>query len=248
MGSLKHSDEEIKKAVRMKFTVMATAGLEQCEWEADSGKIAAAAHIGYDNRKLSALPGGIVDTYCGCANPLTIDKIKPGEVVLDLGCGGGLDCFMVADIVGDEGKVIGLDMTKEMVRKANMNAEKLRLHNVEFKRGEIEDIPLEDNSVDVIISNKSINLCPDKKKAFQESFRVLKPGGRLMVCDVLSREDIPDDVRDDLDAWAMSHSSVIKEEEYLESIKKAGFQDVQVLSKDMFEGLISARIKARKPA
>jgi arsenite methyltransferase len=248
MKPLKHSSEEIKKAVRMRYTVMATAGSQQCEWEADAGKITRATYAGYDSSKIAALPGGILDTFCGCGNPLRIGRLKPGETVLDLGCGGGLDSFLAAELVGDKGKVVGLDMTKEMLRRAGMNAEKMRFRNVAFKRGEMEDIPLEDNSVDVIISNNAINLSPEKERVLGESFRVLRPGGRLMICDLVSKEDVPEEERDDLDAWAMCQSSVIKEEDYLDIIKKSGFENIRVLSKDFFEGLISIKIKADKPA
>lgn len=248
MKPLKHSIEEIKKAVRMKYTVIATAGCEQCEWEADAGKITQAGYAGYDNRNIAALPGGVLDTFSGCGNPLSIEKLKPGETVLDLGCGGGLDSFLAAELVGEKGRVIGLDMTKEMIRKAETNAEKMRLKNVTLKRGEMEDIPLEDGSVDVIISNNAINLSPEKEKVFAESFRVLRPGGRLMICDLISKEDIPDEEREDLNAWALCQSSVVTEEEYLDIIKKAGFENITIVSKDFFEGRISMRIKADKPA
>lgn len=248
MMGLKHSDEEIKKAVRLKYTEIATAGLEQCEWEADAGKIAKAGYLGYDIKKLSRMPGGMIDTFCGCGNPLTKDKLKPGEIVLDLGSGGGLDCFLAAELVGDKGKVIGLDMTKEMLRKAQMGANKLKLRNVEFKRGDIEDIPLENGSVDVVISNCVINLSPNKDKVFRESFRVLKPRGRLIVCDVVSKEDIPKDSRNNLDIWVLCQGGVVKEEEYIEKIRKAGFEKIEIVSKAPFEGLVSAKIKALKPA
>lgn len=248
MGALKHTSEEIKKAVRMKYTLIATAGYEQCEWEADRNIIPRLGHCGYDTKRLTEMPAGLLDAFCGCGNPLTIGKLKPGEVVLDLGSGAGLDCFLASEIVGDKGKVIGLDMTKEMLRKAATGAEKLKLKNVEFKRGDIEDIPLEDGSVDVIVSNCAINLSPDKDKVFQEALRVLKPGGRLIICDLVSAEEVPDDIKNDLELWAMCQGGVIREEEYRKKIEQAGFRDIEVVSKSPFEGLISVTMKASKPA
>jgi ubiquinone/menaquinone biosynthesis C-methylase UbiE len=165
---------------------------------------------------------------------VALASLAEGETVLDLGCGAGLDCFLAANKVGKRGKVIGVDMTPEMIDKARENAEKGGYGNVEFRLGEIENIPAADNSADVVISNCVINLSPDKSRVFAEAFRVLKPGGRLMVSDIVLREELPDFIRNSVAAYVGCIAGAMLKDEYLETIREAGFQDVRVLDEVAF--------------
>ena len=160
--------------------------------------------------------------------------LKPGETVLDLGCGGGFDCFLAAKQVGSGGKVIGVDMTPEMVDLARRNAAKDDYENVEFKLGEIENLPIADNSVDAIISNCVINLSPDKMRVFREAFRVLKPGGRLMVSDIVLLRELPGIVRDSVAAYVACISGAMMKDRYLGTIESAGFGDIRVVGDTAF--------------
>ncbi len=178
------------------------------------------------------MPESVTDISLGCGNPLAISELQAGEVVLDLGSGGGIDCFLAAKQVGPEGKVIGLDVTPEMIKLARSNAKKIGATNVDFRYGEMEDIPLPDGSVDVVISNCVINLSPDKDAVFGEVFRVLRPGGRMNVSDIVVDGDLPQPIRDSLDAWAGCVAGALDESDYLSKIRGAGFEDVQVLSRD----------------
>lgn len=164
----------------------------------------------------------------GCGNPIALASLKPGETVLDLGSGPGLDCFLAANKVGKHGNVIGIDMTPEMIAKARKNAKK-KYPTVEFRLGKIEKLPVADNSVDVIISNCVINLSPDKPKVFKEAFRVLKPGGRLMVSDVVITNQLPEELMNSIGAYVGCLSGAIMKGRYLGTIKKAGFKDVKIL-------------------
>jgi arsenite methyltransferase len=186
----------------------------------------------YSVAELADLPGSVTDASLGCGNPTAIAALQPGEVVLDLGSGGGIDCFLAADRVGPEGRVIGLDMTPDMIKLARRNAKKVGLKNVEFRYGEMEDIPLPDASVDVIISNCVINLSPDKEAVFGEAFRVLRPGGRMTVSDVVVDGDLPQAIRSKLDAWAACIAGALDESVYLDKIRAAGFEEVEVLSRE----------------
>ncbi|TET39697.1 MAG: arsenite methyltransferase [Dehalococcoidia bacterium] len=168
----------------------------------------------------------------GCGNPAAVAELKAGEVVLDLGSGGGIDCFLAAQKVGPEGRVIGLDMTAEMIRLARENAEKLSLDNVEFRLGEMEHMPIEASSVDVVISNCVINLSPDKDAVFQEAFRVLKPGGRMCVSDIVTQGELTAEVRESLEQWAACVAGALGERVYLEKIRAAGFVEVSLEGKN----------------
>jgi SAM-dependent methyltransferase len=174
----------------------------------------------------------VTDTSLGCGNPLAIAELQPGEIVLDLGSGGGIDCFLAAKRVGPEGRVIGLDMTPDMIKLARRNAKKLDAQNVDFRYGEMEDMPLPGESVDVVISNCVINLSPDKDAVFGEAFRVLRPGGRLSVSDIVVDGELPAPIRQNLNAWAGCVAGALDESDYLDKIRAAGFQDVLVLSRD----------------
>ena len=189
--------------------------------------------IGYSDKELKAVPDG-ANLGLGCGNPLALSSIREGETVLDLGSGAGFDCFLAAAQVGKNGRVIGVDMTSVMVNKARENAEKGNYKNVEFRLGEIERLPVADGSVDLIISNCVINLSPDKGKVFQEAFRVLKPGGRIMISDIVLLKELPSFIRDSIEAYIGCLSGAIKKDEYLQKIKEAGFQDVKVMGESSF--------------
>jgi SAM-dependent methyltransferase len=175
------------------------------------------------SEKLDNLPGDVANFSLGCGNPLALAELKEGEVVLDLGSGGGLDCFLAAEKVGAGGQVIGLDMTPEMIQLARENARKMGATNVEFRLGEMERMPLEDNSVGVIISNCVINLSPDKDAVFKEAYRVLKPGGRLSISDIVLLGELPQEVKASLEEWAGCIAGALQEKVYLDKIRAAGF-------------------------
>ncbi|MDH4067872.1 MAG: arsenite methyltransferase, partial [Dehalococcoidia bacterium] len=170
----------------------------------------------------------------GCGNPVALASLKEGEVVLDLGSGAGFDCFLAASRVGPQGKVIGVDMTPEMLDKARENVRQGNYQNVEFRLGEIENLPVADNSVDVIISNCVINLSQDKPKVFKEAFRVLKPGGRLMVSDIVLLGDLPREILNSVEAYVGCIAGASKKIDYLEAIKAAGFTQVEVVDETVF--------------
>lgn len=204
--------------------------------------------IGYSRDELGGLPEIAIGASAGCGNPSTLAGLREGEVVLDLGSGGGIDVFLAAKKVGPSGKSIGVDMTQDMIDLAKKNADEMGLENVEFRLGDIENLPVEDESVDVIISNCVINLSPDKDKVFSEAFRVLKPGGRMMVSDIVSEGELPRDIREDPDAWAGCIAGALDEKVYLEKIRGAGFRDIQVLSKRRFMDIVnSIEVEAHKP-
>jgi SAM-dependent methyltransferase len=217
----------------------------------DCGTTSAAQYaqeIGYTLDELGEIPTVAAIASAGCGNPTALAGLKIGEVVLDLGSGGGIDVFLAAKKVGPEGRAIGVDMTQEMIDLAERNAEELGLGNVEFRLGDIEELPVEDGSMDVIISNCVINLAPDKDRVFAEAFRVLKPGGRMMVSDIVTDGPLSEDIRGDPDAWAACISGALDEEVYLGKIRNAGFEEVRTVSKRSFRGVAySAEVEARKP-
>ena len=187
--------------------------------------------LGYSEQDLDKAPSG-ADMGLGCGNPKAIAALKPGETVVDLGAGGGFDCFLAAHEVGDKGRVIGIDMTPDMLTKARANAVRGEYSNVEFRLGEIEYLPVADNSADVIISNCVINLSPDKAQVFRDAFRVLKPGGRLAISDVVATIELPEEIRNDADliAGCMGNASLI---ETLEGyMAAAGFTAIRITPKD----------------
>lgn len=189
----------------------------------------------YPAQELASLPESVTDLALGCGNPIAIAELKPGEVVLDLGSGGGIDCFLAARQVGPQGRVIGLDMTPEMIKLARQNAKKVGATNVEFRYGEMEDIPLPDESVDVIISNCVINLSPDKDAVFAEAYRVLRPGGRLVISDIVTYGPLPEAVRNSLEAWAGCVAGALDEAAYLDKMRQAGFIEVEVTGRSFAE-------------
>jgi SAM-dependent methyltransferase len=207
-----------------------------------------ATKIGYTLEELSEIPDAAQMASAGCGNPTALAGLKEGEVVLDLGSGGGIDVFIAAKKVGSTGKVIGVDMTQEMLDLANKNAEELGIKNVEFRKGDIEELPVESGSIDVIISNCVINLAPDKDKVFREAYRVLKPGGRIMVSDIVTEGELPESIRNDPAAWADCISGALEVNDYLNKIRTAGFENVRVVDKRGFMQIVfSAEIEAFKP-
>jgi arsenite methyltransferase len=160
-----------------------------------------AERLGYPSKQVDRLPDSAVESFAGVGNPFELGKLKPGEIVLDLGSGAGFDAILAARQVGPDGRVIGIDMTPAMLAKARANAEALRLGNIEFREGVIESLPVDDNSVDVVISNGVINLIPDKATVFAEAFRVLKPGGRMQIADIIVQRDVPESARNNIDLW-----------------------------------------------
>src|SRR4030043_1135011 len=190
-------------------------------------------NIGYTEEELKAVPEG-ANLGLGCGNPVALASLKEGETVLDLGSGGGFDCFLAAGRVGGGGRVIGVDMTPEMVEKARSNAVKGNYTNVEFRIGEIENLPAADHSVDAVISNCVINLSPEKKKVFAEAYRVLEPGGRLMVSDIVLLKELPDVIKKSIEAYVGCVSGAALKDEYLRTIKAAGFQDVRIIDETSF--------------
>jgi len=217
---------DVKRAVKQRYGQIARgSATKQQEQQAE----AVAATIGYSQNELSALPEG-ANLGLGCGNPLAMAEIQPGDTVLDLGSGGGLDCFLAAQRVGPSGRVIGVDMTEEMVAKARSNAAQGNYANVEFRLGEIEHLPIEDSSVDLVISNCVLNLVPDKAQAFREIARVLKPGGRVMVSDILRRGELPAALLDDLDTYVACVGGAIEADEYLSLMRAAGLTEVEIIS------------------
>jgi arsenite methyltransferase len=188
-----------------------------------------AMQIGYSAEELQSIPEE-ARMGLGCGNPTALASLKEGEVVLDLGAGGGIDCFLASVAVGKTGRVIGVDMTPEMLHRARENARNGSYDNVEFRLGEIENLPVADGTVDVVISNCVINLSPDKARVFNEAYRVLKPGGRVMVSDMVLTRELPEDIRNSLAAYAGCVAGASLKEDYLLTITKAGFEDVEVVS------------------
>lgn len=230
--------ENIKKVVREGYAKIAKQDSSCCAPVPSccgTGDIAQeiSKKIGYTEEELKAVPEG-ANLGLGCGNPVALTSLKEGEIVLDLGSGAGFDCFLAAQKVGKKGKVIGVDMTPEMIEKARENARKGGYENVEFRLGEIENLPVADNSVDVVISNCVINLSPDKRRVFDEAFRVLKPGGRLMISDIVLLKELPEFIKNSIEAYIGCLSGAIMKDEYIKAIKKAGFQDVRIIDETPF--------------
>lgn len=188
----------------------------------------AGEQIGYSEKEMDSVPDG-ANLGLGCGNPTALASLKEGEVVLDLGSGAGFDCFLSANRVGEAGWVIGVDMTPDMLEKARENARKGGYRNVEFRLGEIENLPVADEEVDVIISNCVINLSPDKERVFQEAYRALRPGGRLMVSDIVLLKELPDFVMDSVCAYVGCVAGASRKEDYLKLMREAGFNKVTVV-------------------
>ena len=225
-------NEEIRQVVRETYGNIAQAGDGcgcgcGCGPENDLTPEAISVGLGYSNDDVATVPDG-ANMGLGCGNPQAIASLKTGETVIDLGSGGGFDCFLAARVVGKNGHVIGIDMTPEMIQKARKNAVTAGFNNVEFRLGEIENLPVADNSVDVIISNCVINLSPEKTKVFNDAYRVLKPGGRLAVSDIVATKPLPDDIKNDLALYAGCVAGASDIDDIKNMLKKAGFVGIRV--------------------
>ena len=227
----------------------------------------------YPEELLTTMPDDIANFSLGCGDPITLAALQPGQTVLDLGSGGGLDCFLAAKKVGERGFVIGVDMTPEMLARARSSAKRMGVTNVEFRQGFLEDLPVENNSIDVTISNCVINLSPDKGRVFSEVFRVLKPGGKLAVSDIVTDGPLPDIIKQSLSMWAGCVAGAVDAKDYIATMESAGFSDISItptffdketvdeavkdvsdkidltdVSQDeLYKTVYSARITARKP-
>jgi len=228
-------DEEIRKTVRESYGKIAVRETTECgptnscSCGCGSTQDTISRAIGYSDEELKAVPEG-ANLGLGCGNPTALASLKEGEVVLDLGSGAGFDCFLASDKVGETGRVIGVDMTAEMIEKGRENVRKGDYQNVEFRLGEIENLPVADNSVDVVISNCVINLSPDKKRVLNEAYRVLKPGGRVMISDIALLKELPAVFRSSIAAYIGCVAGAATKEEYLATIGAAGFQGVDVVN------------------
>ncbi|MDD4900753.1 MAG: arsenite methyltransferase [Patescibacteria group bacterium] len=228
----------IKKIVKDRYKEIAVSGTS-CGCSCNSAKKISKS-IGYSDEELEIVGGA--NLGLGCGNPLAHGKIKEGDIVLDLGSGAGIDAILAAKKVGSKGKVIGVDMTQEMVDRAKENARKQKIINVEFLLGEIENLPLKDNSVDTIITNCVINLTPDKAKTFSEAYRVLKPGGKIYLSDIVLLEELSDEQRNDKDLISGCVAGALLKNDYLDKIKKAGFKvkilyENKEISKQQYNGV-----------
>ena len=228
-------DNKIKEIVKKRYSEIAKKSGSCCPTCGPCGYDVTeqAKRIGYSEKELERIPKEAV-MGLGCGNPTALADLKDGEVVLDLGAGAGIDVFLAANKVGANGYVIGIDMTEGMIRKSNELAKKYGYKNVEFKIGEIESLPVEDNSVDVIISNCVINLSPDKLRTYQEAYRVLKPKGKVLISDLVTEGKLPEEIRKNSDAWASCIAGALEKKEYIEIIRKAGFRDVRIVSQNTF--------------
>lgn len=246
------SAKEIKEAVKKRYTTVAEtrntgcgcgSGSDcSCGTEAESGSCCgeavdpkqAAEMIGYNVNELEEIPPEAI-LGLGCGSPVAHVGLKPGETVLDLGSGGGIDIFLAAKKVGAKGKAIGVDMNEAMIKRAKEAADEYGFKNVEFRLGEIEEMPVEDGTVDAIISNCVINLSPDKPRVFREAYRVLKPGGRITVSDIVTEGKIPPEIRKDMDAWASCVAGALPQEEYFKDIEAAGFAKPKILTESYYD-------------
>jgi arsenite methyltransferase len=199
----------------------------------------------YTDEQLSSVPTDAAEHSFGCGNPLEYADVHEGDVVLDLGSGAGIDVLLASQLVGARGRAIGIDMTPEMIEKARKNAEDAGAKNVEFRLGEIEAMPVEDDSADWVISNCVINLSPDKDRVFREAYRTLKPGGRLLISDIVASH-LPKWVRAAISAWVSCISGALPETDYLDAIRRAGFTDVTVLSKSAYAKMGKAEVASLK--
>lgn len=245
----------IHEVVRERYGAIASTGGSCCGTSSDC----CASNVQlYDDQLVQGLPAEVTNLSLGCGDPVSIASLKPGETVLDLGSGGGIDCFLAARQVGETGFVIGVDMTPEMLEKANAAKQRMGVTNVEFRRGQIEALPVDDSSIDVIMSNCVINLSPDKTAVFSEAFRVLKPGGRVSISDIVTEGDFSAELRADAEKWAECVTGAIDVNAYTGIMRAAGFVNIQVADKSEAEGIVerqigmpriySARITGYKPA
>lgn len=235
-------DKKTKKIVKDHYKRIATGNRKSCSCSCNDtlDNIDISKAIGYSDEEISTVPDA--NLGLGCGNPTAFSEIKKGDIILDLGSGAGFDCFLAAKKVGSSGKVIGVDMTEEMIEKAKKIADQYGYRNVEFRFGDIENLPIEDNSIDVIISNCVINLAPDKLKVFKEANRVLKKTGKMFVSDIVLLEELTDEQKNDPELVAECVGGALLKENYLKIIKKAGlnyeiiFED-QEIGRTQYQGI-----------
>jgi arsenite methyltransferase len=232
--------DEIKRSVRKSYTKVAKKGSSCCGNSKNVENISTS--IGYSLEELKSIPDA-ANMGLGCGNPTAIASLKEGEIVLDLGSGGGLDVFLAANKVGVKGKAIGVDMTPDMIDLARENAIKNNYENVEFRLGEIEHLPIADSSIDVVISNCVINLSPEKQQVFNETFRVLKPGGRISISDMVLLKPLPESIKENKAYLAGCIAGAELKEEYLKLIKSAGFEQIEVKEEKEDKKEISDRVE-----
>ena len=255
---------DVRKAVRSTYGQIARGERAGCGTgtgrSAESsccGSASPSLGIGYSGEDLATLPEG-ADLGLGCGNPGAIAELRPGETVVDLGAGGGIDCFLAARQVGAAGSVIGVDMTPDMVERARGNAARAGLENIEFRLGEIENLPVADGTADVVLSNCVVNLSPDQGRVYREAFRVLKPGGRLAISDMVAKADLPEEIRSDLELHAGCIAGARTAEKLKQYLVQAGFENVQIRPRDGREpddspprsprdAVYSATIEGRRP-
>ena len=236
---MKIKDEEIKKAVRKRYARAARSGQSCCAQPvsccgSQSEPLSSTAPaVGYSEDELKAIPEE-ANLGLGCGNPTALAGLKPGEIVLDLGSGAGIDCFLAARRVGPSGRVIGIDMTPEMIDRARANASRGGYSNVEFRLGEIENLPVADSSVDVIISNCVINLSTDKPRVFREAFRALRPGGRLAVSDLVLTRPLPEELSRSIEAYVACVAGALLKYDYLSAVETAGFKNIKIVTEKNF--------------
>ena len=237
-------DRKVKQFVKKRYGQIASRKESCCKSGCAQSPADIALRIGYSEEELENIPKDS-NMGLGCGNPVALASLNQGETVLDLGSGGGIDLFIAAKKVGLEGKAIGVDMTEEMVLKANAAAKKYNYTNVEFRVGEIENLPIEDNSVDVIISNCVINLSTDKEKVFREAYRVLKAGGRIMISDLVTENELPEEIRKSYDAWAGCVAGTLEKNQYLATMENAGFKRPKIVSESTYSIASSGETSAK---
>ena len=235
-------NEKVKEYVKDRYGKIAKTNQSCCSSSCESSSQDISQIIGYSKKDLDDVPEEAV-LGLGCGNPVALASLKLGEFVLDLGSGAGIDVFLAAKRVGNYGKVIGVDMTQDMLNRADALAKERDYKNVEFRLGEIESLPVEDNSIDVVISNCVINLCPDKEKAFKEIFRVLKSDGRLMISDLVTQVELPLEVRQSFDAWAGCIAGALQKNEYLKIIRDTGFSEIKIVKETPYTIDVSEELK-----
>ena len=226
-----NSEQEMKEMVKEKYGAIAQQSKEQNQTSCcGSGCGCSNVEFSIMSEDYTKLPGYVpdADLALGCGLPTEFAQIKPGDTVVDLGSGAGNDCFIARSIVGASGRVIGIDMTEAMISKARSNAEKLGFKNVEFRLGDIDNMPIDDSTADVVVSNCVMNLVPNKQKAFAETFRIIKQGGHFSISDIVLQGELPDDLRTEAALYAGCISGAVQKEEYLRIIKEAGFTNITV--------------------
>jgi arsenite methyltransferase len=231
MTQSEKDEERIREAVRSRYTELAKKDASE---QADRPDTMCNCGGLYSESELAFLPTEASSVSAGCGNPGAIAALEPGMTVVDLGSGGGIDVFLAARKVGPGGRVIGIDATPEMIYRARRTARENGFDNAEFRLGEIEQMPVETGTVDVVISNCVINLSPDKGRVFREAFRILRPGGRLAVSDIVLMKPLPESIREDMSAWSSCVSGAMPEADYLAEMERAGFERVEVVDRAVY--------------